>query len=314
MNGLMSTSKERQRVFFWGSLGPFFLANTLLISCFKLQPESFWKLGILASFALGALITYLCLQEITALFFAQNSQSVSTSEDPLPLSNEIAQPEEVSHDLPKVIVQCDCSARFASELEKKEETILWQGQKITALVTLVNEMESHQSKVEVLSVANEKESARLLKELNTLHVEHFQAVLLCDSQKLTCQIQEEKIKALKQELERYIQTKQQFLQKSQTLSETRRELFLLETKWLALHKEQEQEGLSQNAYETALIQELQEMQKTCDDLEAEVEHLQAFISEILNKKPATRAKKMKKSATLQEVLLPLDDLLNNIHE
>ena len=177
------------------------------------------------------------------------------------------------------------------------------------------------------SKENLASETELLNHLNETRVEKFQLSILNENYERQNQDKEIQLKRVREELQRisdelkiatshefwkegtelsqeelsknpqiervYKQLKQQFEEKSEVLHQTRRELFQVEGKLVALQKECEQSAIDLNPNELVLIDHLKEVEEECKDLETQVECLQELVSELISKKKTTRTKKAK---------------------
>ena len=292
MKAASSKSSQTVNNLLRGSLGPFFLTGSFALTFLNAHPGTLWYVGQASSFILGLFITAVSLMEI------------------IPSAHEIKEQQPISLE-PAPIV--DIQKEHLEALAKKEEIIVQQQQEITSLTTALASVQEmiHQERAaqDDFLKGIQSENASLLNLLNTLRVDHYQLSILNESVMTEDRAHKEEIALLNTELERYLQIKQQFQEKTEVLSQTRKDLFALETAYLTLQKQQQEQALDLNPNETALIAQLQALEEERREQEIQIEHMQAIIVELLGKKPAPRAKKIKKSATLQEVLLPLNDLL-----
>jgi len=93
----------------------------------------------------------------------------------------------------------------------------------------------------------------------------------------------------------YNQLKEQFEEKSEALHQTRKQLFAMESQYLALEKEREEDDYSPSHEDLATVNPLKEFEEECRQLESQVLLLQEFISSLLisKKKPSLRKQKKK---------------------
>jgi len=102
------------------------------------------------------------------------------------------------------------------------------------------------------------------------------------------------------------QVKKQFLEKSETLDQTRKDLFKLEGQCLALQKEREFHEIEIHPSDEMLSFALKEMHEEAKVLEDEVESLQEIISKLLVKKKAAPRKKKEPKKKKPSLDLELD--------
>lgn len=127
----------------------------------------------------------------------------------------------------------------------------------------------------------EEEIARYREELNVLRVDHYQLALFAEIPPPQPPLPEPKVDPL------YAQLRKQFAEKSDILNATRKELFHTENRLLALQKECQLQALDPSPQELALMGQLKEAEEDFHALEAEVEHLQEIIANLLKKKPSS---------------------------
>jgi len=134
-----------------------------------------------------------------------------------------------------------------------------------------------------------------LEELNRASASEFRLTL--EIKGLEDDLAFEKLKnsaeRLKLDSKLYMQLREQFEEKSEILHQTRKELFEVEGKLIALQKENQQNMFDFNPGELFLIQQLKEAEEQCQGLESEVETLQNLVSSLLAKKKTSQPKKRK---------------------
>lgn len=91
--------------------------------------------------------------------------------------------------------------------------------------------------------------------------------------------------------ELYRQLKQQFEEKSQTLSETRKHLFSMEHELLIMKKKEEESLLEENSHETGLIATIGLLVEECHDMQQQVTVLEEILTCVQEKKKSPRGKK-----------------------
>lgn len=106
----------------------------------------------------------------------------------------------------------------------------------------------------------------------------------------------------------YKQLRVQFDEKSDVLSETRKELFFIENQLLTLQKQEEDQAHDENEDQKNLICHLQNLGEECTDLEEQVTFLQEIVSSLQEKKKVSRPKNTKKS---QEAAVSIEKLLES---
>ncbi len=111
----------------------------------------------------------------------------------------------------------------------------------------------------------------------------------------------------------YKQLRSQFDEKSIVLTETRKELFHVESQLLTLKNREDDLLHSESDDEKRLISHLQTLGQECQDLEEQVLFLQDIVSSLQEKKKSTRSKKEKRS---DDTAIALENLLDsaNIRE
>jgi hypothetical protein len=153
---------------------------------------------------------------------------------------------------------------------------------IVFLLTL-REVEARDRKREIQLIQEathlEEEIARYREELNVLRVDYYQLALFAEVPSPSPPQPELKGEPL------YAQLRKQFAEKSEVLNATRKELFYTENRLLALQKERQLEALEPSPQELALVRQLKEAEEGFHALEAEVEHLQEIVAQLLKKKP-----------------------------
>ncbi len=88
--------------------------------------------------------------------------------------------------------------------------------------------------------------------------------------------------------------REQFDEKSETLNQTRKDLFHMENAFLALQKALDEKVLGSSEENLGLIKDLKELEEQCSDLEAQVQNLQDIITSLsAPKKRIARTRKLR---------------------
>jgi hypothetical protein len=98
------------------------------------------------------------------------------------------------------------------------------------------------------------------------------------------------------------QLKEQFEEKSEVLHQTRKELFSLESKFLTLQKQTEEELCSFSEEDAANNCHMQEMLQECQDLRGQVYALEELVSVLILPKKSAAPRKRKNTKEAQEDL------------
>lgn len=96
--------------------------------------------------------------------------------------------------------------------------------------------------------------------------------------------------------------REQFEEKSETLDQTRKDLFKVENDFLSLQKAWEEKNLEPSEEAVAFGRDLKTLEDQCSEMENQVIFLQDFISSLLFPKKRPRAKKSKQPSDQQELL------------
>jgi chromosome segregation ATPase len=175
--------------------------------------------------------------------------------------------------------------------------------------TLKQQLEHHPKEREWLDALNEARVSQfqlsLFKEAyEQREADHWmkEKVLSEEVQKMSDQLKQMKIQLQeKQEIEErlrtnaqlYRQLREQFDEKSETLHQTRKELFEVEGKLITLQKESEQKIFDFPPDEFSLFEQFKEIEEERDHLESEIKDLQDLVSVLLLRKKASKNRKSK---------------------
>jgi hypothetical protein len=215
--------------------------------------------------------------------------------------------------------------KLRAENEKFVEEVLMKGQKAAALQHALDDANEELNGLKEFK-ENQEHQAELLDQLNEARVEKFQLEVLNDAYSQNSENKENQLKLLRDELGRiaeelkmatsqefwgedheileelgknpqiekvYKQLTQQFQDKSEILNQTRKELFQVENKLLAVQKECEQNAIDLNPEEIVLTNHLKEVEEECKDLEHQVDCLQELVTELMGKKIIRKSRKAK---------------------
>ncbi|MCX6990251.1 MAG: hypothetical protein NTX49_04205 [Chlamydiae bacterium] len=146
----------------------------------------------------------------------------------------------------------------------------------------------------------EAQIASLLSQISSLEVEKVALVEKTPSESLPTEVGDsEQVMYWENQ---YKQLRIQFDEKSEVLTDARRELFTLENQLLVLKSEESDLAHVENEEQIQLISHLQNLDEECSDLQEQVDLLQEIVSSLQEKKKATRLKTSKSSSVMDMLL------------
>ncbi|MGE5196500.1 MAG: hypothetical protein ACM3JI_04135 [Anaerolineae bacterium] len=281
--------------------GPLLIIASVLLVCFKslhshdyshvLLSEPLWCLGAFLSIGLGMLITFLSLQELKTLSssYHQKISSLQKENENLKFLQQqleitaMQKEQEVKKELMLAQNEAAESLSKLSFFKKTADEAERQGQKLkSAHDTLAEEILRYQKQVLSLEQA-----------LQEIQAEQLQKRTSTSAQELPVVQDHEKPSSSSVFEHLYTELKKQFKEKSEILTQSRKELFHLENKWLSQQLEIEEWNHRENGEERALMELAYEIAADHQILEAYVEDLEGFVRDLLTPKKRTRAKKPK---------------------
>lgn len=275
-------------LFLYFLLGPLLLIATLSLALFKLhispQWDIYWTLGCIFSLSFGLLITALSFHEGSQLLSELVQSRETQEEENLKLQQLLEEMKLAAHHEKEQAKQILDSVRSQlKEAEKRaesfEELTMIKKYEWEALEeekeALFQEKVSIQQDLDVLTAENSRQSdqlAALQEESNTLRKE------------LT-----------KQEAHPpphpYDELRKQFDEKSDVLNATRKELFAMEGKYLAIQKDMEDKLLEPHHELQELLTQFNALEAYCTGLEDDLARHQELLTELSVKKPVKRKRK-----------------------
>ena len=299
-------------------VGPFLLIATLTLALFKhclsLYWPPVWSIGFVLSLGCGFLITILSFREGAAFLSLASCKDEEREREACRLesllresADALAQKKERSKVVMEMLhgrmLEAEAKADSFEELAslKKYE---WEA--------LEEEKEAlFQEKVSV-----QQELLELMRELDTLPAlreklesltqeKHLFKNHLQEQQEQEQEIREElsKARALPPPPHPYDELKKQFEEKAGVLNATRKELFAIEGKYLALQKEVEDKLLEPHQEVQKLLEQFTELGAYCSRLEEDLKQHQELLTEVsvkktVRKKRKTTPKKVKVNETV----------------
>ncbi len=272
--------------------------------------ETLWTTILAASIAVSWLLIYLGGLDIEALAYSREDRIHTLEAELLRLDKQLRD---------KSAVLSEQQRQSVSEMQRLSaqiaESALSLTQQRQALETSEKEREKLREKWEILS---QDIQMHLEKEVTSQHaLENAQNQLVemkNQLDELNAQRVETKVNLESEEISsddplqveqvqyQLALLREQFEEKSDTLDQTRKDLFRVENDFLGLQKAWEEKNLEPSEEAVALVRDLKSLEDQCSEMENQVIFLQDFISTLLVPKKRPRAKKSKQSSDQQELL------------
>lgn len=249
----------------------FALAGVVVASFFVGNyPEgmnALYSLALFASFGLSAL-TLILVQDFNGILFGNLEKKALESQDLIENLKGALSEMEFSYE--------QLRQKNSEELEALEEKYQKQFQE------QVNLLKVDKQRLQILSDTLKEEAEKKDKQLTFVKSVIREYV----SEKMTtpdlfAKPAEDEIENHTELKNLYRQLKEQFEEKANALKDSRKELFLIETKLLTLQKENEIRDLDLSGSELTLIHQMIHLEKEKDELELQIKHLEELVTELL---------------------------------
>lgn len=268
-----------------------------------------WTSILCSSIALGWLLTFLGQQDAYAWISMKEKMLRDLKEDNAAILHDLEKLEAIaSQDQSEMALLLERFKKETDEIKERlfslnskleqeeKDKVMWKSK----ADQLSLEISSYQRKENAFQHALEDAQSQLflLKNAN--------AQLLIDQQttlsKEQASIDPTQEKSLQMLQVKYGQLKEQFYEKSEALHHMRKELFLLESAFLTLQKQTEENACSFSEDDAFHMHSIMELQNQCHSLESEVEMLQDLVTHLVQPKKSLHSKKRKNSKEAQEDL------------
>lgn len=270
-------------------LGPLLLIATLVLALFKfyLSPlwHNYWTVGFIVSLLFGLLITALSFREGTHLL------------------SDLVQSRQNQEEQNLKLQQLSEEIKLTAHQEQEQIKLI-----LDSVRSQLKEAEKRAEAFEELSTIKKYEWEILEEEKEILFqekvsIQQDRDVLIAESSRQSDQIAalQEEENTLREELTKqharaapshpYEELRKQFDEKSDVLNTTRKELFAMEGKYLAIQKEMEDKFLEPHQELQGLLKQFNELQAHCTSLEDDLKKHQELLTELSVKKPVSRKRK-----------------------